>query len=75
MLIIRLVSCTTAPETCKTRGELRGMELLRPSECALSTIFLLFLIDRDLTHLEFGRGIDLRGEFLILRIAWLGGVS
>jgi len=50
------------------------MKLLRPSESTLCAIFLFFFVNGDLTHLELGRGIDLRGKFLILRIASLGRV-
>ncbi len=72
MLIRSFVPPTS--EACKTRCKLRRMKLLRPPESALCAIFLFLFVNGDLTHLEFCRGIDLRGKFLILRIASLGGV-
>ena len=60
-----------SPQTVNPWSELCRVKLLRPSQRALRSIFLLFLIYRHLTHLELCRGIDLRGKLLILGIARL----
>ncbi len=54
--------------------KLRRMELLRPSESTLSSIFLFLLVNGDLAHLEFSRSIYLRRKLLIFWVARLGRV-
>lgn len=73
--MLESLSFATSQTGGDTSSKLCRMKLLWPSESTLRPIFLLFLVNGDLAHLELCWSVDLRRKLMVLWITRLGRVS